>query len=328
MTDLKYAIYNIAQLVLLLFAILTFLFVLFRSLPGSYADQLVFRGAPPAQVAELEAKWGINEPLYVQYFNYLRNLLTGDAGTSLAYRQPVVEVVKDNFANTIILAFPPIVLGYVFGVIVGTIMGTNRGSIIEKYGILPLFAFGTVPSFFLAVIAVWVFALNLGWFPTSGMTSIGGLQENIQFWEVYLSVDFLWHYTLPFTVIFLRYTFLPTVLMRTSVVDTLGEDFIFYQRVTGLPRFERFKSVVKHSSLPIITMFPLSMTRAIGGLVLIELVFGWPGIGVELVEAVNNRDYPVAQFAFFIIAAVVVSLNALVDVVYSFIDPRVGVNSD
>lgn len=327
MAELRYSLYKIGQMVFLLWAILTFLFVLFHSLPGSYADRLIFRGASPETVAALEAKWGLNDPLYVQYFDYLRNFITGDAGTSLQYKQPVTDVVIDKFGNTIILAFPPIVLGYVFGLLVGTVMGTNRGSAIEKYGILPLFVFGTLPSFFLAVLMVWLFAITLGWFPTSGMTSIGSLSEGVQWYEVYFSTDFLWHYALPFTTIFLRYTFLPTVLMRTSVVETLGEDFIFYQRVSGIPKFERFKSIIKHSSLPLITMFPLSMTRAIGGLVLIEFVFGWPGIGIELVEAVTARDYPLAQFTFFVIAAIVVLLNSLVDVGYSFIDPRIGSES-
>lgn len=319
MGAIRYAAYKIGQLLLMFWAVLTFLFFLFRSLPGSFADQLIFGGASPELVAELEAKWGLNEPLYVQYFNYMINFVQGDAGISFQYRQPVIEVVQISFINSILLALPPIICGYLFGVIVGSIMGANRGSKLEKYGIIPLFVLGTVPSFFLAILVVIVFSVTLGWFPTSGMSTTGSATGL----DLYLSRDFLWHYTLPFTVIFLRYTFLPTVLMRTSVVDTMRQDFIFYQRVAGIPEIQRMRSIIKHSSIPLITMFPISMTQAIGGVVLIEFVFGWPGIGVELVSAVGSRDFPLVQFTFFVIAAVVITLNTVVDILYPLIDPRI-----
>lgn len=319
MSSLRYVAYKVGQLLLMFWAVLTFLFFLFRSLPGSFTDQFIFQGASPELVAELEAKWGLNEPLYVQYLNYITNFVQGDAGVSFQYRQPVIEVVQSGFMNTIVLALPPIICGYIFGVIVGSIMGTKRGSKLEEYGIIPLFVLGTVPSFFLAIFMVIVFAVWLGWFPTSGMSSTGTLSG----FDLYLSRDFLWHYTIPFTVIFMRYTFLPTVLMRTSVVDTMRQDFIFYQRVTGIPKIQRMRSVIKHSSIPLITMFPISMTQAVGGVVLVEFVFGWPGIGIELVNAVSARDYPLVQFIFFVIAAVVITLNTVVDVLYSMIDPRI-----
>jgi peptide/nickel transport system permease protein len=319
MDVLRYTAYKVGQLLLMFWAVLTFLFFLFRSLPGSFADQLIFQGASPELVAELEAKWGLNEPLYVQYINYMTNFIQGDAGISFQYRQPVIEVVQTGFMNSIILALPPIICGYLFGVIVGSIMGTNRGSKLEKYGIIPLFVLGTVPSFFLAILVVIVISVWFGWFPTSGM-STGGSASGL---DLYLTRDFLWHYTLPFTVIFLRYTFLPTVLMRTSVVDTMRQDFIFYQRVAGIPKMQRMRSIIKHSSIPLITMIPISMTRAIGGVVLVEFVFGWPGIGVELVNAVGSRDYPLVQFTFFVIAAVVITLNTVVDILYPIIDPRI-----
>jgi peptide/nickel transport system permease protein len=113
--------------------------------------------------------------------------------------------------------------------------------------------------------------------------------------------------------------------MRTSVVETLGQDFSFYHRMTGMPKFQRMANIAKHSSLPVITVYPATMTRAIGGLVLIETVFNWPGIGFALVQAVLARDFPVVQFVFIVIAAFVISANFLVDVLYARIDPRVGV---
>jgi len=114
--------------------------------------------------------------------------------------------------------------------------------------------------------------------------------------------------------------------MRTSVVEILGQDFAYFQRATGLPKINRMKHLAKHASLPVITLYPVSMTRAIGGLVLLETVFNWPGIGLALIEAVLDRDIPVVQFVFFLVAAFVVFGNFVVDIVYGYIDPRISID--
>jgi peptide/nickel transport system permease protein len=142
---------------------------------------------------------------------------------------------------------------------------------------------------------------------------------------VYFTESFLWHYTLPFVTIILRFLVLPSLIMRTSVVEILSQDFVFYQRVTGIPKVSRLRTISKHASLPVITMYPISMARAIGGLVLIETVFNWPGMGVTLVQAVRARDFPTLQFVFFVIAAFVIISNYVIDILYSVIDPRLSV---
>jgi len=323
MKILRQISYKAAKIALMLWIVLSFLFILFHSLPGDFSDVLTYSGASAESVSALEQKWGLNDPMHVQYISYISNFVQGDFGTSFTHRQPVLDVVKGKMFNTILLTLPPITLGYILGSITGTIIGTNRGSLIEKYGVIPLFVIGTIPSFFLAVVMILIFSVWLNIFPTSGMVSasIGSSSEGL---STYLSLDFLWHYILPFAVIFLRYSFIPTMVMRTSVVETMGKDFIYYQKVVGLPKNKRMKNIMKHSILPVLTMFPLSMTRAIGGVVLIETVFNWPGLGVELVNAVTSRDYPVIQFVFFFIAAVVIILNSVVDVGYNYIDPRIS----
>jgi peptide/nickel transport system permease protein len=170
-----------------------------------------------------------------------------------------------------------------------------------------------------------VFSVWLGIFPTSGMLSPGFGNEISTWWGQYFTGNFALHYVLPVSAVVLRYLFNPALIMRTSVVQVMGEDFTEYHRLTGLPKIKRLRHIAKHSFLPVLTLYPVSMTRALGGLVLIETVFNWPGIGFTLVEAVLARDFPVVQFCFFVVAVWVVLANYVVDIIYGLVDPRISV---
>jgi peptide/nickel transport system permease protein len=177
---------------------------------------------------------------------------------------------------------------------------------------------GTIPSFVTASLLIVIFSVWLGWFPTS---CTGGVDPvNL------LDTTFYWHYALPFTAIFMRYLWYPALVMRTSVVEVLGQRFIDYHRISGLPTQRVWRNVAKHDSHPVVTLFPISMIKAIGGLVLVELVFNWPGVGFTLIEAVFNRDFPILQFVFVILVIYIVLANWVVDLLYSRIDPRVSLD--
>lgn len=325
----RYFAFRTLQTILLIWLAMTFLFILFRSMPGSFADLMIFRGADPESVRAFEAKWGLNDPIWVQYLRYMQNMLTLNSGTSLQYRKPVFELVRLKIFNTFILVAPAITLTYILGAILGTIMGMNRGSNFEKYGIAPIIFVGAFPEFFLAMVMVIIFSAWLGLFPPAGMIPplVSRELAGAPWWRPYLTGAFISHYTLPFLTVVLRFLFLPSLIMRTSVVEVLGEEFFQYHRITGLSQLARLKHVAKHASLPVITIYPISMTRAIGGLVLIETVFNWPGIGFALVEAVLFRDFPVVQFIFVIIAIYVIISNFVIDIIYGVIDPRVEVGT-
>lgn len=323
----RYFIKRTIQTVVLIWIALTVLFVLFRLMPGDYTTIMIGRGASEAAVAEFEERWGLNDPLYVQYFRYVINLLQGDAGNSLEYGRPVIEHVRLRIFNSFILIAPGITAGYLLGSLYGLIAGTNRGHWIETRGIIAIVLMGAFPSFFLAIVMIIVFA---GWadlFPTGGLVSTATRSElaGEPWYRIYLTRNFLWHYTLPFVTIAMLYTYLPSLIMRTSVVEVMGQDFHKYKRIVGLPARQRLKSVAKHASLPVITFYPISMTQAIGGLVLIEIVFSWPGIGYTLVQAVFQRDIPVLMFVFFLIAVFIIIANYVIDLLYGVIDPRVNV---
>jgi len=313
----------------MLWFVLTFLFFFFRLMPGSFTDRMLYAGASPETVANLEAKWGLDQPLYIQYFNYLRNLLTLDAGISRQFRRPVWEYVRLKIFNSFILVAPGITTSFIIGSIYGTVIGSERGSRLEKYGHIPIVVAGTFPEFFTAMVLIIVFAGWLGWFPTSGMInpSVAGQFADGAWYSVYLTQSFAHHYVLPFTAVLIWSLLLPTLVMRTSIVEVMNQGFMYYHRLTGLRERTVLKHLGKHASLPVITLYPVMMTRAIGGLVLIEIVFNWPGIGNALVQSVMARDFPVLQFVFFLAAAWVIIANFVVDLVYGFIDPRVSVES-
>jgi len=308
--------------IVLLFLIVTFLFFFFRAMPGSYADLLIYRGADPETVAALRAQWGLDDPLHVQYVNYLKNFVSLDMGVSRQFRVPVWDYVNKRILNSFILIAPAITFAYVVGSLIGTLQGTRRGTWFERISVPAIILPGAFPSFFIAMVLVIVFSTWLGLFPAQGMTAP---EVYDVWWHRYFTWSFATHYVLPFTAVVLRYLLLPTMIMRASVVEVRSQDFFRYQRMVGLSNARRFRHLMKNASLPVITLYPVSMTRAIGGLVLIEVVFNWPGIGNALIEAVLSRDVPVVQFLFILIAIFIVFGNFLVDVVYGVIDPRVEI---
>jgi peptide/nickel transport system permease protein len=327
MSRRRYFAIRSLQTVFLLWLIITFLFFFFRLMPGDYIDLMLYEGIPPKTAEQLIEAWGLNEPLYVQYFNYITNLATGDAGFSLQTRTSVWSYVSKKIFNTFILVAPGITLGYVLGSAIGTLLGIKRGTRFERVGLVVSVFLGTLPIFFIGIILIAVYSMGLNWLPSSGMLSpaSGGAWVDMAWWRPYTSGDFALHYILPFTAIVLRYINTPALVMRTSVVEVLRQDFIDYQRVTGLPRFNRIKHLAKHASLPALTLYPVAMTRALSGLVLLEVVFNWPGIGQALVQAVLFRDFAVVQFIFLLLAAFILLGNWGVDILYGVIDPRVSV---
>lgn len=327
MSKIRYFLVRTAQTLFLIFLVLTFLFFFFRLMPGDITDRMLYQGASQQTIEAFRSQWGLDQPLYVQYYHYLLNFATGDAGTSLQFRKPVMEYVKPRLFNSFILIAPAITTGYVVGSLFGGVAGMNRGSFTEKYAILPLFFVAMFPLFFIGIMLIVVFSGWLNWFPSSGLLDVGVSTKmaDAVWWRKYVTASFAMHYVLPFTAIALRYLYLPTLIMRTSVIETMNEGFTYFHRITGLPKANRMRHTLKHSFLPVLTMYPVSMTRAVGGLVLIEYVFNWPGIGSALVKAVLFRDFPVVQFVFFLVATFVIFSNYLVDVVYGIIDPRISV---
>jgi peptide/nickel transport system permease protein len=328
MSRAKYLVKRSLRTFLLLWVILTFLFFFFRLMPGDYTQLMLNQGANPEAVARLEERWGLNDPLHIQYFRYLVNFVQLDVGTSLQNRLPVWEYVKPRMFNTLILALPGLTASYILGGVIGSFIGDKRGSRIEQATVTFFTLLGSFPGFFTAILAIIILSVWIPIFPTGGLFSTETTLQYETWWRPYLTTDFLYYYTLPFLVVSIRYMYGPTLIMRTSYVEVTGQDFAYFQSVSGLPYLRRIRHLGRHAILPLLTLYPISIVQAVSGLVLIELVFNWPGLGLTIVEAIRARDFPVIQFVFFVVAAIVVMANFAVDIVYGVIDPRISVGED
>lgn len=323
MPSRQYLLRRILHLAITQVAVITIIFGLFRLLPGDPAAAMVDPLAPPETRELMLHQLGLDRPLPAQYLTYLGNLLRGELGLSFRYNQPVVSVLRDKILNTLILTLAAFLFAYTIGIIGGVVLAWNRGTRVDAVGTVLVLIFRSAPIFWTGILAIMLFAFYLGWLPHAGMRTPGA--ETGGLLETYLSLDFLRHLVLPVVVSGLYYAGLPLLLMRNTMVEVLGEDFIEMARAKGMgPVRLMFLHAARNALLPVITAGALFIGWAMGGQVLLEYLFSWPGLGREIVLAVENRDYPVAQGAFLFISLLVMTLNLLADVVYSWLDPRIA----
>lgn len=311
-------------MVLSLWAILTILFILFRTLPGDVSSVILPPGVSEQQRQELAASYGLNQPLYVQYVRYLENIiLHGSFGRSFVTSKPVMPLLLDKALNTISITVTALVLAFAIGPFIGAFMAWNRGGHADKYGTGLVLITWAAPLFWTGLISLMIFAFYLQWLPSSGMHSPTYAGEGLI--NRFVSVDFLVHAILPFTVYFLARISQPVLYMRNNMLEVLNSEFIELKRAEGLSeRDVRIKHAARNSLLPVLHYAALALGFAFGGSVVLETVFSWPGIGRALWDAVLQRDYPLAQGAFFFIAFMIIFLNFVIDVLSVYIDPRVA----
>lgn len=317
-----YVIRRFIRMIFTLWVIMTIIFFMFRLIPADPASLMIDASLPQEAQQRLRELWGIDKPVLTQYFAYLGSLLQLDFGRSFFYRVPVMDVLGPFLRNSLVLMIPAVLLAIVAAIGIGSYMGWKRGSRIERWGILiPLVLHG-VPLYWLGLVALIIFSFWLRWFPSSGMRELGYSAESV--WEIYFSLDFLHHLILPMLTAALYLAASPIMLMRSSMIEVQNEDFLDVIRAKGVAEHVIVRHAMRNALLPIITYLVLLATIAVAGSVLLETVFSWPGIGRALVEAVNSRDYPLAQAAFFLWSASVVFMYFLVDILYYKLDPRIS----
>jgi peptide/nickel transport system permease protein len=310
-------------MILVLWAIATLLFLIFRFMPGSPLTAYIDPTFTQEQEAAVRRQFGLDDPMIVQYGLYLKNLIQGNLGTSFFQKQPVWDVLLDAAPNTIVLTSIALIIAYIWGIVFGSLFAWWRGSRFENTGILMTLMTRAAPEFFVGMLLLSFFSFNLGWFPTSGISGPGTIFTSI--WDQMGSADFWLHLVLPATTMAIYLQGLPTLLMRNNMLEVLNEDYVIMARMKG---FSEWRIMMVHAArnamLPIVTAMTLGVGYAVGGNVVVETVFSWPGIGLLLVRSVQSHDYPLAQGAFLLIAAVIVVMNFVADVFYSMLDPRVS----
>ena len=311
------------QIVVIFFVILTILFLLFRLAPGDPVSRMVDPNLTPEDAQLLIKELGLDQPIWIQYFYYLKNFVTGNFGHSFHYGQPVVQIIGNRLPNTILLFTTSIILSALVGIFLGKIASWHKGEKTDTFLTLGALITHTVFLPWLALIMIWVFAYKMGWFPITGMISEEvWLNPEAGLWAK--SLDVLYHMVLPLTTLFLIHFGSYLLIMRTSMLDTLKEDYILTARAKGLPeKVIRNHHAAPNAALPVVTSVALSLAFSINGGALTETVFTWPGIGRELVFSVSHNDYPLAQASFLLIAIVVLVSNLVVDILYAYLDPRI-----
>lgn len=314
-------LYKLAILFLLYIAVLSFQFMLFRiALPDPTIIYLR-EGLGPEEREIIRRSFGLDRPLYEQYVLYITNFLRGDMGISFLYKIPVRDIVLDRLLNTVILVIPAIATAYLAAWLIGSYMAWRRGSVAEKTALSILTLLNSLPLFWIGLIALVVFSVELRIFPPGGMRTPP--YEAASFIDKIASPDFLYHWILPYLVLTLYIMSSPALLMRASMISTMGEDFIVTLRAIGHSERRVMRDASRYSILPLITQLGITIGLSFAGSVAFETVFSWPGIGRELVIAFNNLDYPLAQGIFAVMSLAIIASNTAADVLYSYLDPRV-----
>ena len=320
-----YIVKRLVQAFPLLFGIATVTFFIVQLAPGDpmdfYVEQRFRQGVDPEVIERIRQKYGLDQPLHVQYVKWLGNLLQGDLGESFVHRRPVSALLAETIPYTLQLTVLALLFDALVGIFLGILAAVKQYSAVDKTVTLSSLIIYSVPSFWLALMLVWVFSVHLGWFPTSQTRSFD--YEFLSWFEKLL--DLAWHLVLPVFVLGIASAAGTARYMRSRLLEVLNEEYILAARARGLrERAVILKHAVRNALIPIVTIYGMSLPFLLGGAVVIETIFAWPGMGRLAMSAVVARDYPVILATMMIAAVFTVLGNLLADVTYTLVDPRVS----
>ncbi|WP_069298982.1 ABC transporter permease [Neptunicoccus sediminis] len=324
MNRLSYLIGRLVKGVFVILAIGVLAFLVIRLVPGDPVAVIAGKsGAVDAEYMDnLRQKLGLDQPLVVQLGIFLKGLVQGDLGQSYRQGAPVSAIILERLPATLLLTLSASAISILLGVLAGAMAARRRGTWADSaIGTLALLFYAT-PLFWMGLMAILLFSLVLGWFPAFGMVSADMRYEGIRH-----VLDVLHHLIMPMTILGLFYMAVYARLTRASMLEVSEMDFVRTARAKGLPEsYITRRHILRNALLPIITFAGIQAGHLIGGTVLIETVFGWPGIGRLAFDSLLQRDYPVLLGIFIVTSAMVVIFNILTDLLYTLVDPRIEVN--
>ena len=302
---LNFLIKRLLLLVPVFLAVSMVIFMIIHMVPGDPIDNMIQIGSSPEQRAQLVAKYGLDKPLVVQYGVWFQNMLKGDLGDAIILRRPVAELILENLPHSLLLGCLAFVFSAVVGVATGATAAVFKDSWIDR-GVMTFILLGsTLPSFWLGLLLILVFAVQLEWFPVSGARSWTAL-------------------VLPVLTIGLHGVALVSRVTRAAMLDVARKDFVLMLHAKGLSHWQiQLQHVLRHALLPVVTILSLRIGWIVGGAVTIEFVFARPGLGSLLITSLNQRDYPVVQGCLLMLAMAVMLGTLLGDLVQAAMDPRV-----
>lgn len=288
-----------------LFGISLIIFTMVRVIPGDPGIILAGPHATKDQVEQIRAQLGLDKHPVTQYFLFIQNLLRGDLGTSTRTGLPVMREIMARLPNTLLLALASILIATFFGVLTGIIAGVKQNSKFDYLSMLVALFGLSMPVFWLGLMLMLLFSIKLGWFPAVG-------------------ADSLKHLILPAVTLGANSTAIVARMTRSSMLEVVRLDYIRTARAKGVPeRRVYLRHALKNALIPVVTVIGLQAGTLLSGAVLTEIVFAWPGIGRLLVEAILSRDYPVIQGVVLLVATMFIVVNLVVDILYSYLDPRI-----
>ena len=303
----QYIIRRLLQAILVVAGVLTVVFIILR-LTGDPVRLMLGENASEETITALNQQLGLDRPLYVQYFAYMGNVARGDFGRSIAQGgKPALPIVLERYPSTIQLALMALSLSVILATIFGIVSAIYRYTIFDN-AVMFLALFGqSVPNFWLGIMLILIFAVNLGWLPSQGSDG----------WNPRYMI-------LPVLTLAAPGLARLTRLVRSGMLEVMGQDYVRTARAKGLKETRVvFGHALKNAAIPLVTIIGLDLGVLLGGAVVTEQIFTWPGVGLTVIEGINRRDFPVVQAAVFIIAITFVLINLAVDLIYTWLDPRV-----
>jgi peptide/nickel transport system permease protein len=319
----KYLIRRILQVVPVVLGVVILNFLLLQLAPGDLATVLAGEagGAPKEYIDQLRQRFGQDQPVLIQLFNYLRNLIMLDLGYSFRQSAPVLDLLMQRMAATLLLMGATLLLSLGLGVAMGVLAAlwvrTWKDHVISVAAII----FYATPLFWIGLMLILVFSIELGWFPTSGMEDVVAFNEGFA-----RAVDIAHHLVLPTVTLSMFYLALYARLMRASMLEQRGLDYVSMARAKGLSEGQiTTRHVFRNALLPVVTMAGIQFSSLLGGSVVVESVFAWPGLGQLAYQSLFARDFNLLLGIFFLSACLVVIVNLVVDIIYVLLDPRIRI---
>ncbi|HWI63721.1 MAG TPA: ABC transporter permease [Symbiobacteriaceae bacterium] len=311
----RYIIRRLLQTIPILFGVSIIIFIIVHSTPGNPYSYLFGPRVDPKLKEKMMVEMGFRDPLPMQYVRWLKTTVSGNLGVSLRTGQPVTELIAKAMPNTLWLSVTSFVLALCLAIPIGIVSATRQYSLLD-YGVTTFAFMGiSLPSFFAALLAVYVFAVKLQWFPMNGTLSPG---------KTFAWGDYLYHLILPAVTVALRDIASYSRFTRSSMLEVMRQDYVRTARSKGLAeRVVIYKHALRNGLIPVVTLLGFSLPGLFGGLIIIETVFSWNGMGKLSIEAVNNREYGMLMAVNMFFACLVILGNLVADVLYAVVDPRI-----
>jgi ABC-type dipeptide/oligopeptide/nickel transport system permease component len=308
-------------------------FLLIHAAPGDPADLLLSEEASPQDIADARRRWGLDQPIYIQYLRFLANILSGDLGTSFRYADPVITLIGERLPATIELAIASLLIAIIFGIPLGVWAGAKPNSWADNLGSMFGFFGISMPNFWLGIMLILVISGYFNWLPSSGRSTYGVAQGSETGFYIIQSLaagnmkaawDGIKFVIMPAIALGTGMMGLIMRVTRSSVLEIMNEDYVRTARAKGLgERTVLWRHVLRNALVPIITVVGLELGTLLSGSIIVETVFAWPGSGSLLIAAIQSRDYPLITGTVLTYTIAFVAINFTIDILYALIDPRI-----